>query len=100
METGEFEIAKLWESVAMSFLQLCMRDGGDKDIGVMLLGSDVHLKVIGLSTNTEINVVAGAEYNAMAKQLVHACFKKLSAGDIVELSLKSLNTEADVLKPA
>jgi hypothetical protein len=56
--------------------------------------------VIGLSTNTEINVVAGAEYNAMAKQLVHACFKKLSAGDIVELSLKSLNTEADVLKPA
>lgn len=100
METGEFEIGKLWENVAQYLLQLCMRDDGDKDFGVMLLGNDVHLKVIGLSTNTEINVVGGEEYNDLAKQLVLACLQKLSAGDLVELSLRPLNTEADVLKPA
>ncbi|TSK04665.1 MAG: hypothetical protein FPO08_20385 [Geobacter sp.] len=100
METGAFEIEKLWENVALSLLQLCMRDVGDKNFGVMLLGNDIHLKVIGLSTNTEINVVGGAEYDDLAKQLVLACLQKLSAGDLIELSLKQLNTEADVLKPS
>lgn len=100
MDTGDFEIAKLWENVALNLLQLCMRDVGDKDFGVLLLGDDIHLKVTGLSTNTEINVVGGMEYNDLGEQLVLACLQKLSAGDLVEQSLKELNNEADVLKPA
>ncbi|QWV93186.1 hypothetical protein KP004_18770 [Geomonas oryzisoli] len=100
METGKFEITKLWESIALSLLQLCMRDVGDKDFGVLLLGEDIHLKVTSLSTDTEINVVGGTEYNDLAEQLVLACLQKLSAGDLVALHLKELNNEADVLKPA
>ncbi|MBU5638528.1 hypothetical protein KOM00_17510 [Geomonas sp. Red69] len=100
MENGAFEITKLWESVALNLLQLCMRDFGDKDFGVLCLGDDVHLKVTGLSTDTEINVVGGGEYNDLGKQLVLACLQKLSAGDLVELHLKELNNEADVLKQA
>ncbi|MBU5614460.1 hypothetical protein [Geomonas azotofigens] len=100
METGEFEIAKLWESVALNLLQLCMRDFGDKDFDVVFLGNDLHLKVTGLTTNTEINVVGSLEYADLGRQLALACLQKLSAGDLVELSLKELNSEADVLKQA
>lgn len=100
METGEFEITKFWESVGMNLLQLCMRDVGDKDCEVVLLGDDIHLKVTGVSTDTKLEVVGHGDYSDLGKQLVLACLKKLSAGDLVELHLKALNDEADVLKPA
>lgn len=100
MESEEFDITRLWESVAHNLLQLCMRDVGDKDFEVALLGHDVHLKVTGVSTNAELKIVGEEEYNDLGGQLVLACLQNLTAGDLAELSLKALNKDADVGRPA
>jgi len=100
MESEEFDITRLWESVAHNLLQLCMRDVGDKDFEVALLGHEIHLKVTGVSTNTEIKIVGEEEYNDLGEQLVLACIQNLSAGDLAELSLKVLNKDADVRRSA
>lgn len=96
MEPDDFVMEQVWDSVAHSLLHLGLRDGGDKDFGVMLLGNDVHVRVVGVETNAEIRIVGEAEYNDLGEQLVLACLHNLTPGDIAELSLKELNTDKDV----
>lgn len=93
----EFDEVRLWESAAMHLLSYGTGVGEDKDFDIVRLGDDVQLKVTGVSSGIEMKVV-GRDYQELGEQLVLACLKKLSPGDLAELRLKELKKHTAELK--
>ncbi len=72
-----FEVAKLYESIALYFMSLTVDLNEERTFMAVKLGEEVHLKVKADSGEILLTVV-GEDYNELGEQLVLACLHKLS----------------------
>ena len=93
-----FEISELYESAALYLLALALGNNDERDFSVMLLGQDVHLKVLDATGAAAISVV-GKDYNELGEQLVLACLHKISVEQLGLLHLTPLQKLPPVLRP-
>lgn len=94
----EFDIAKLYECVALNFMSLVIDLEEEKTFEAVKLGEDVHLKVRADSGEVLLDVV-GEDYNELGDQLVLACLHKLSSDHLGALHHRPMQELSD-LRPA
>lgn len=94
----EFDVAKLYESIALNFMSLVIDLDEERNFEGMKLGDDVHLKVRTDSGEVLLDVV-GEDYNELGEQLVLACLHKLSGDHLGTLHHRPMQELSDLYPP-
>ena len=91
-------VSHLYESAALYLLSLALGNNEERLFSVILLGEDVHLKVLDATGTAAISVV-GKDYNELGEQLVLACLHKISVEQLGVLHLTPLQKLPPILRP-